>query len=457
MKVLFVYTNINGYHDDTYSFGLASIVAITANNGHEVKVVIVHNKNEYALLTDEISKYSPRVVGFSSVSSQFNFVKELSHEVKKINNNIITVCGGVHPTICPTCIQDAPYLDGIFVGESEESFVEYLDKIDKGVEYKETRNYAYLSNEKVITNELRPLVKEIDKLPYPDRDNYNYLETINSTGFAPFIFSRGCPYLCSYCSNHAIAKAYGCDRNVPRFRSVDSSIQEIKQTIKKYPEIEDINIVDDIFGLNKAWRSEFCDKYKKLIGKKFVCLLRANVITEEFIKQLKSAGCYRIQIGLESGNPYVRNDIMNRNMTNEQIIKAFVLARKYGIETNAINIIGIPGETEDMIWDTIKLNRKVKPSSSGVNIFYPYKGTKLGDECFEKDIVDLDLYNSFSNERRATTLKYSEEYKEKLLFFYRNWDVLVYPYNIKIRIKSILKNTFLWPLLKKIKGIKNVS
>ena len=142
---------------------------------------------------------------------------------------------------------------------------------------------------------------------------------------------------------------------------------------------------------------------------------------------------------------------MNRKMSNKQIVKAFNIVRKYGIRTNAINIIGVPGETEEMIWDTIKLNRRIKPSSSGVNIFYPYKGTKLGDACFEKGLVDEELYYSFSKERRETVLNYPEEFKERLVYYHQNWHKLVYPFDMKYRLKRLLIILRLWGFISILK------
>ncbi|MEI6611195.1 MAG: hypothetical protein WCO53_15870 [Deltaproteobacteria bacterium] len=112
----------------------------------------------------------------------------------------------------------------------------------------------------------------------------------------------------------------------------------------------------------------------------------------------------------------------------------------------------MPGETEEMIWDTIKLNKKIHPTTSGVNIFYPYKGTKLGDECFKKGLVNEELYRKFSKERRESVLNYPEEYKKKLSNIYKDWPVLVYPYDMKIRAKWILmKSPFLWESLRSMK------
>lgn len=452
MNVLFVYPNINGFHEDTYSFGLASIVSITRVKGHIPKVIIVKARKEYRKVLEVVSDFKPEVVGFSSVSSQFNFVKEMALAIKKKFNNVVTVCGGVHPTINPECIQESEFLDGIFIGESESSFIDFLEKLEKGESYKNIDNLGYVEKDKLIVNNLKPLIHNLENLPYPDREIYPYEDTLKVTRYAPFLFSRGCPYSCSYCSNHAIAKAYNLPVNRPRFRSVESSIGEIEETIGKFF-VKKILIVDDIFGLDKEWREEFCEKYRKRVKIRFQCLLRANLIDEELIRLLKKAGCYRISIGIESGNEFVRNKIMNRRMSNKQIVKAFDAAHKYGIQTNAINLIGVPGETDEMIWDTIRLNRRVRPTSSGVNIFYPYRGTKLGNYCFEKGLVDELSYNNFSNERRTTVLNYPEQYKNKLSYYRENWEIFVYPFSFKRHLRRLVRRTFFYKYLRLLKQI----
>ncbi|MDD5617697.1 MAG: radical SAM protein [Candidatus Omnitrophica bacterium] len=450
MKVLFIYPNINGFHEDCYSLGLASIVSVTRLNGHQASVIIVRREEEFNKILERVAEFKPKVVGFSSVSSQFNFITKIASLIKARFPDVITVCGGVHPTINPQCIMETGSLDGIFVGESENSFVEFLKRAENNESYHNTDNFAYVDNGKVVINKLKPLIADLDSLPFPDKEVYPFKETLRTVGFAPFFFSRGCPYLCSYCSNHAIAKTYNLSRNYPRYRSPESSIREIEEVISKFP-VKKILIGDDIFGLDKNWRLEFCEKYKKRIKIKFICLLRPDVIDEEFIRLLKSTGCFRISIGIESGNEYVRNFVMNRQITKEKIIKAFEIVHKYKVETNAINIIGLPHETDEMMWDTIQLNRKVKPTSSGVNIFYPYKGTRLGDYCFEKDMVQETLYNTFSNERRQTVLKYPQEYKRKLYYYRENWESLIYPFDFKRSLLRLLRKTVVWRHLRSLR------
>ena len=450
MKVAFVYTNINGFHSDLFSFGLSTIAAVAKAQGHEVQIFLVRCEEDMPTVVREIESFGPRIVGFSAVSSQFHFVKDLAGLIKQRLPGTVIVCGGVHPTINPRCVEEAPAIDAVFVGESEAAFQDFLSKITAGKDYHDTPNLAYVRDGKFVENALGPLITDLDGIPFPERDSVLFSETLKAVGYAPFFFSRGCPYLCSYCSNHAIARRYGLTRNRPRFRTPENCIREIEDVVRRFP-VNKIGIIDDIFGIDKEWRREFCQKYEERIKIRFFCLLRANMIDEEFVRLLKAAGCYRISIGVESGNEHIRNTVMRRSLSTQQIIRAFDLCRKHGIQTNSLNIIGTPGETEEMIRDTIRLNRRIRPSSSGVNIFYPYKGTELGDRCFQEGLVDEDLYYSFSDERRSSVLRYSEEYKSRLLYYKDHWEDLVYRYNLRYRAKKVMKgllrNTHLWDSL----------
>lgn len=450
MNVLLVITNINGFHEVPYSFGLTSIASHTQSKGHNVKITAIREHKDFSTFIEIVKSFNPRVVGFTSVSSQYQFVKKAAQLVKELNKDITIVAGGVHPTLYPSALVESNSIDAFFVGESEFAFSDFLDKLEKKEDFTNVNNLAYKKDGKVIVNPLNPFISSLDAIPHPMRDDI-FIEYIQKNGYAPFFFSRGCPFRCTYCSNHALAKVYGLTVNKTRFKPVDACIDEIKKAEEIYP-FNKVYIYDDTFGLDRKWMVEFCDKYKKEIGKKFICLLRVNVVDEDFIRRLKEAGCKRIQFGVESGNEYIRNTVMNRGISEEQLFSAFNLCKKYGIETNAFNIIGVPGETEEMLWDTIRINRKIKPSDSGINIFYPYRGTVLGDYCFDNGLVDEEMYNSFSNERRDTVLKFPQEWREKLKYYHKNWDVLVDPYNPRKRISVALReHKTIFPILKKLK------
>ena len=447
MKVLFVYTNINGFHADSYGFGLAYIMGVTRDAGHEIKLVSILEKEGYKEVTDTFKEFKPDVVGFTTVSSQWSFVVDLATLVKKIEPKVITVTGGVHTTLYPECILETDKMDAVFMGDSEHAFLEFLEKVKNNESWESCDNIAYSKDNKLIKNKKKNLLQEeeLNILPHPDRETYPFTKVMETVGYAPFHFTRGCPFTCTYCANIGLAKVYGLNRYNIRAASPERCIQELEEAIEMYPEIGTkymVSILDDIFGLNKKWRREFLALYRERIKIPFVCLLRCDVVNEDFIIDLKQSKCHRIQFGLESGSDYVRNVIMDRKMPDSTIIEAFELTHKYKIETTALNVIGVPGETEEMLWETINLNRKVKPTASGCNIFYPYRGTPLGDKCFEEGLVDLDKFNDFSNERRQSVLNYDKEWLDKLIYYHSNWIRLVNNESIaKVAVNNFIQNS----------------
>jgi len=428
MDVLLVITNIDGSYRDAYSFGLASLASSIRASGYDYDFAFVNSLEDYKKIFNIVDEKHPKVIGYSSVSSQFMYVKEISKQIKEIaSNTIVQVCGGIHTTIFPEAILEAEALNGIFIGESERAFCDFMGRVVNNQPYKDVKNFAYNNNGVLVKNGLYPLVTDLDKLPFPEREKYGYDKFVKWRGYATFMFSRGCPFSCSYCSNHAIAGAYDMKFNKPRYRSPASCIEEIKEVVERYS-VSTVNLGDDTFGINKKWMKEFCNLYAEEIKLPLRVQLQISIVTEELMKYLKHAGCVHVSCGVESGNEYIRKEILKRTMTNEQIIDAYRLFKKYNMTASASNIIGAPHETIETIKDTIRLNRKIKPINSGVNIFYPYPGTSLGNYCFKEGFVDKDLFGDFSSERRDSILNFPQEFKDSLMYYKETWRDHVYPF-----------------------------
>ena len=147
MRVLFVYTNINGLHADSFGDGIAMIMAVTKNAGHQIKQLQIFEKSGYTNFTETVKDFKPDVVGFTSVSSQFSFVLELSELAKTVSKKIITVCGGVHTTLYPECINESKNLDAVCIGDAEYPFLDFLEKIKNGQSWRDCDNIAYIDND----------------------------------------------------------------------------------------------------------------------------------------------------------------------------------------------------------------------------------------------------------------------------------------------------------------------
>ncbi len=333
----------------------------------------------------------PDLIGISVLS--FNYIEalEIARFIKE-NFSIKIIFGGVHSILTPKDVIKNKEVDIVCLGEGEQVLKEILDR---SLDCNTVKGIVFKKNGRIIKNEKRRLIENLDSFPFPDFDDFDLDRyfIINHKHF-PIMGSRGCPYNCSFCGNHAIKK--NLIGKYVRFRSVDSIIEEIDLRIKKYYNrgLRYLYFFDDTFILNKDFVFEFCKKFKdKKFHKKikWTANVRANLVTDDIIKAMKDAGCYEVRMGVESGNDYIRNKIYNKAMSKEQLVNAFKIIKKNGVQLRLDFIIGAPFETLDMMEESLKLAQK----SQGDQIFfaklYPFPGTKIKKICEKERIIKKDM------------------------------------------------------------------
>lgn len=455
MKVLLILPKINS--GCQWNVGLACISAVLKKNGHNVELFEMRNyPKDIAVLFGVIQKYNPGVIGITANSHQFHYAKLIARDVKR-NFSIPVFIGGVHTILKPQSIEEEDSIDGVCIGEGEFQFLELVNRIESGKPYLDIENFWLRSGKKIIRNKLKPLIGNLDFLPFPDRSIFSYF--YNKGVKTPrFIFSRGCPFECTYCCNHAFKKIYKGLGQYMRWRSIDLVLDEIENTRKRY-NFDYFKLDDDTFSLNKAWMREFCKRISaKNWGLTFECNIRPGTVNKDDMKFLKEAGCKMIKIGIESGDPNLRKQILNRNFSNEDIIKTFDLAKKFGIKTFSFNIIGAPGETPETVRETVNLNKKIQPDFMQVTAFYPYPMTVLGDLCFKKGYIDKDYEYSYMEK---TILKLPTISKGEIENSVKNFKFNVYwSYNKRMALlekwlqakKFIIRHPILHKLAKIVYG-----
>ena len=446
MKVLFIFPIPSSkYIFVDFQNGIASISAILKQKQHETSLW-VRDALKPPEITDKIEKFQPGLVGFSNTSDQsvlaekmINFIYDRFH--------LPIIAGGPHPTVCPEETIGIRGVKFLCVGEGEYPMLELVKALEKNEDYRHIQNLWIDQGNEIIKNEVRPLIQNLESLPFPDRDLFDYQKLLDIDHRADFMAGRGCPYPCSYCINHKVIDTYRGKGKYVRLRKVKNVIEEIQQVLSKYQRVESIHFHDDTFIINKTWVKEFCAEYKKHINMPLLINARADLIDEEIIEWLKMAGCVEIKIGVEHGNEKIRNSIMKRNMSNEQIINAFQIIKKAGIKAWAYNMMGLPEETKETIWDTINLNREIKPDKLFISIFYPYKGTTLYEYCKEKGMLTDQTVNTYFEP--ISTLQLPTIKKKEVEYYFRIFRIAVmYPKMLwlgKILAKAkIWKNTTLY-------------
>jgi len=395
MRVLLVFPNRTSWFGES-PLGILYLSAVLEKNGHGTdlfdltsyptysKEDFIYTKKENAVAKDfkkKIETFKPDLIGFSVISTNYNLAITLSNAVKN-NFEIPIVFGGPHPTVDPEATISERSVDFICVGEGELALLELVNKMADGEDLSDVKNIWMKKNGRIIRNPVRPLIQDLDILPYPNRDLLDSRYLTNETVGANFLTSRGCPYRCTYCINKYLQDLYTGGRFV-RFRNIDAVVDEIKHTVKRY-QIQKITFSDETFTINKKRTIDFCRRYEEEIGLPFICLARADEICkagEELLDALKQAGCIEVHIGIESGNKCLREKVLKRNMTNETIVRSFKLAKESGLRTGSFNMIGVPLETSKTVKDTIKINRIVSPDFILCTLYMPLKGTELEKLC----------------------------------------------------------------------------
>jgi radical SAM superfamily enzyme YgiQ (UPF0313 family) len=441
MKVVFVLPDFNyaKEYDPDYSetgcyyLGPGYISSYLKKAGHQVSLIHLLHPISRGEFQARVLKEKPDLIAFSFFTHQFLDVKVLISWLKDLEVPII--CGGVHPTVDPESVLSLDEVDMVCIGEGEQTIVELCNKLEGGEDITKIQSLWIKKDDRIVKNPVRPLVEDLDSLPFPDRSIFDYHAILRRTGKLDVIATRGCPFECSYCCNHQYKRLYPNARKYVRFRKVSEVIREIKEVNEKYPYCRFVELLDDTSCLNKRWMLEFCKEYKKLGIASFRANTRADMLDEELVAAMKDAGCERLMMGIESGNETIREKVLNRRMSNEKIISTFKLCHKYGIETVSYNIVGIPFEGLREILDTIKLNAIIRPTSMHVSILQPYPYTRIYDLCIVRGWLRGKQAKGFFTE---SVLELPTLSKRDIFFAYRLFMFFVRMYSITYKLPKPL-------------------
>lgn len=378
------YGCLRGEPQGRVHLGSGYLSACLKHAGHEVSFLHLVEPMDRNGFLEWLCARDIGLIAFSSTSLMFPKVREMAGWVKE-ETDLPVVVGGVHPTLDPRGTLETPGVDFVCIGEGEAVLVELAEALEGRGDVEKIDNLWGSWRGKEFANPVRPLLEDLDTLPFPDRSIFDMEKMApDQRERLTVMASRGCPYSCKYCSNHAQRKVYPNGEKYVRFRSVDNVLTEIEELLHTAEGIDHVRFDDDILALRPKWFEEFVREYPRRVDLPFICNSRADLLDEEKVAKLKEAGCKTICMGIESGNPWLRRHVLGRKMTDEQILNAFRLCRKYGIGTVSLNMMGFPYEDFSMVLDTVKLNGRAQPGIIQITVFHPFPGTELHRICTEE-------------------------------------------------------------------------
>ena len=439
MKVVFVYFDFMKGAGGKYYEGIASVSAVLRRSNHVTKLFHIA---DYVGCGQFLDIYSRRyadfdIAAFSATTNAFYYTAKYAKEIKKRFEKVITVCGGTHPTLYPAEAIGAEGIDIICIGEGEYPMLDLCSRLEANNGITGIQNLWVKKDGKIFRNSVRPLIADLDSLPMPDREIFDFESSADKRlKRLVFMGSRGCPFNCSHCCNHALKKAGPDSGPYVRFKSAGRLISEIKFCLEQCDNIEHVIFHDDILNLKRDWFAEFTAKYKGEIDLPYVCNSRFDLLDETAVELLRESGCMQLNIGLESGDDFIRREVLNRNQSEERIIEAGNLCRQKGIKLYIFTMVGIPHEDLRRALNTVKLTARLRPDVVQTSVYYPYAQTALYEECREKGYLTRKRLDSYFE--ADTVLNLPDFSKDEILFAYKNFKVFVSYYVTAQKLGGLL-------------------
>lgn len=356
VKCLFVHPD----HDHE-SLAVEYLSAVLKSAGHETGLIIIQKDEKFEKrLTEKLELFCPDFICFSVMTDDYIWACDISKFIKKIKN-IPIIFGGVHVTACPEEVIKNKFVDYIVLGEGEEALAELVKNPHKT----NIKNVWLKKKGKIIKNKLRPLIQDLDSLPFPDKDLFFKEAPYLKGETYYFMTSRGCPFGCSYCFNNYLRKLYKGSCWL-RKRSVKNVIEELKAGKEKY-NYHLVYFGDDCFTFDKKWLKEFFTEYKKEINAPFKALAHPIFLDEEIISLLKDSKCLKLQIGVQTPVERVRKEVCKRQESNELIMKVMAEIKKHHIFVQMDHLFGLPLQPLEELKEWTKFYIDLKP-----DIISPY-------------------------------------------------------------------------------------
>ena len=370
MKVLFI-------NPQQEMGGIQCLSAFLKRAGHETALVndpkLFHNPwiqyprlasffDDSDFILEKILAAGAQLIAFSVVTDEYEWALSWARKIKSRKNTPI-VFGNVHPTYHPRAVLENDCVDFVIRGEGEHTLLELVEGLEGKRAFSDILGLGYKEKGEVRLNGMRPLIENLDTLPFPDKDLYYEQMPYLNLGYTTND-RAGCPYRCTFCDDNTSATLYRSQipsvQKWTRRHSPEYVVEEILWAKERYG-IKHVRFNDEDFSYDRNWLRKFCPLYKEKVGIPYFAWVYPNTIDEEMARLLAESGCEAVEMGIQSGAEHLRKEILHRHTKDTQILHAMRALRKVGIRATVDVIIGLPSETKHDLDATVKLLAEGNP------------------------------------------------------------------------------------------------
>ena len=370
--------------------GLAYLAAVLGREGHQVKVIdaaVLNLSDEQ--IASEVRQFHPHLIGITTLTPRYRIALSLATKLKEELDLPILV-GGSHVTALPEETMKNRCFDFAAVGEGETTIADLARAMEKNQDISKVKGIVYRHGEEIVMTEPRPLIDNLDTIPFPARDLLPPLSEYRPSPAAykrlpqaTMMTSRGCPYRCAFCDRSVFG-------NHARTRTARNVVDEMELLITKYGARE-IRFWDDTFNISRQRVIDICEEVlSRKLDVPWTCLARVDHMNAEVLDAMEEAGCWQVDYGIESGNQAILNGIM-KGQTLDLVERVVKMTRKAGIGVRGFFMLALPRETESTMRDTIRFAKRLDLTSAVFHVTTPFPGTDLFEMAKESGELRSDV------------------------------------------------------------------
>ena len=379
--------------------GISYLTAVLEQNGYEVDVVDCQvSRSSQKELEDKFKSLNPSIVGVTAATVTYYPALQILKAAKAALPNCVSMIGGPHVTVLDKrTFAESSDVDIVIRGEGEQTMLELAQLVSDGnmKSLSEVAGITFKKNGQVFRTPDRPFLEDIDVLPYPAHKHFDVSKyRINGKLYMPIITSRGCPFNCAFC---LASKMCGKGFRARKPSRVVDELEWLRDTFGAGA----FAFYDDTFTFDLGRAIAICDEMKaRKFDLPWDCRTRVDRVSKELLTKLRSTNCQLIHFGVESGSQQMLNT-MRKGTTVEQNANAIKLAKESDILVAISLVIGYPGETPEMLQQTIDFIHETKPDYVYMCEAVPYPGTQLYDYIKELGLELSENWNQYHEQTQV--------------------------------------------------------
>jgi len=365
-----------------YVDAVARLGARLRERGHEPSLLTFSEFDE-ELLRLKIADVRPEQVVVYLESLYVNLARRVAEHIAN-RYYLPIIVGGPHATVAPHEVLSLIGVEGVVLGEWDRAVPEYLDARPLGPDYVNTRGFWFQSEGGLLRNPLADPEQPDQMVVIPDRSLYSADQVVGADGLVDLHVTRGCRFYCAHCQMDLAAGLYE-DQGFQwlRRRPVAAIVKEVEHLRTAYPAARGLRIAGCAMPLDAEYLRELSEALSGPLHMPLTARVKTSEVTAAIAGLLRRAGCYEISLEILSGSDFIRNDILQLDLSEQQIFDACAAARQAGLRTRAMVCVGLPYDTVVTMEQTGNLLRRAGADSVDARVFFPLPGTKAYDLCQE--------------------------------------------------------------------------